>query len=397
MREKYQKIAIPLMAILISFIVGGLIILATGQNPLDAFTSLLQGAGILPKESYAAKKGMLTDFMSTLNMLTPMIFAALAVAVAFKTGLFNIGVSGQMLLGGFIASILVGYSDLPSYIAKPSVIIVGALMGALVGAFIGWLKYKFNINEVVSSIMINYILQYVISFFINVNFINPVSRQSRNVSEAARLTLMDVEMNGIKYDLPLGFFLAIPTIFIVKFMLDKTRMGYEMKTVGLNKQAAKYAGMNVGKNMVLAMTISGLLAGIAGVTFYLGYFSSIQPKVLSTVGFDAIAVSLLGNSNPLGIFFSASLITIISRGSNYMSSAVGVQPEITQVITGVILLFSACSAYIAYVLNNKKQKTVEPNAGAQNVAESLDNTINKEETDDKAKDDVENVVERGEE
>ncbi len=375
MREKYQKLALPIMAILVGLLVGAVIILLAGQNPLEAYKSLLQGSGVLPKPNYAAKKGMLTDFMTMLNMLTPMIFAALAVAVAFKTGLFNIGVSGQMLLGGFMASILIGYSDLPSYIAKPGVILIGAIMGALVGALIGWLKYKFNINEVVSSIMTNYILQYVISFFINVYFVNPTSRQSRNISEASRLTIMNYEAGGIKFDIPLGFLLAIPTIFIVKFILDKTRMGYEMRTVGLNKQAAKYAGMNVGKNMVLAMTISGLLAGVAGVTFYLGYFSSIQPKVLSSVGFDAIAVSLLGNSNPIGIFFSSTLITIISRGSNYMSSTVGVQQEISQVITAVILLFSASSGYIAYVLKSKKRSDIPVvNESAQNVDEDLDHT-----------------------
>lgn len=356
MKNKYQKIIIPIVAVLLSLIMGAVVILVMGKNPIEAFISLLQGSGLLPKESYAAKKNMLTDFMSMLNALTPMIFAALAVAVAFKTGLFNIGVSGQMLIGGFVASILVGYADLPSFIAKPLVILIGALMGALVGALIGWLKYKFNINEVVSSIMINYILQYVISFFINVYYINPVSRQSRNVSGAARLTLADFELGGLKIDIPLGFILVIPTIFLVKFMLDKTRIGYEMKTVGLNKKAANYAGMGVGKNIVLAMTLSGLLAGLAGVTYYLGYFSSIQPKVLSSVGFDGIAVSLLGNSNPVGILFSSLLITIISKGSNYMSSVVGVQQEIAQVITGLILLFSACSAYISYLINKKKEE-----------------------------------------
>ena len=356
MKIKYQKITIPIVAVLLSLIMGAIVILVMGKNPIEAFVSLLQGSGLWPKESYAAKKNMLTDFMSMLNALTPMIFAALAVAVAFKTGLFNIGVSGQMLLGGFVASILVGYADLPSFIAKPLVILIGALMGALVGALIGWLKYKFNINEVVSSIMINYILQYVISFFINVHYVNPVSRQSRNVSGAARLTLADFELGGLKIDIPLGFILVIPTIFLVKFMLDKTRIGYEMKTVGLNKKAANYAGMGVGKNIVLAMTLSGLLAGLAGVTYYLGYFSSVQPKVLSSVGFDGIAVSLLGNSNPVGILFSSLLITIISKGSNYMSSVVGVQQEIAQVITGLILLFSACSAYISYLINKKKEE-----------------------------------------
>ncbi|MEA5012129.1 MAG: ABC transporter permease [Angelakisella sp.] len=357
--EKYQSFAIPVFAILLSLLAASLVLLMVGKNPLEAFTSLLKGAGVLPKASYAAKKSMFTDFMSMLGSLTPMIFAALAVAVAFKTGLFNIGVSGQMLLGGFVATVAIGYSDLPAVVAKPLVLVVGAVMGALAGALIGWLKYRFNINEVVSSIMLNYIFSYVISFFINSYFVDAVSRQSRRISAASSLTLVNVELWGLKMDIPLGFILVIPAALLVKFFLDKTRVGYELKTVGLNQKAARYAGINVGRSIVLSMTISGALAGLAGVTYYLGYFNSIQPKVLSSVGFDAIAVSLVGNSNPIGILFSSLLITIVSKGSNYMSSTIGVQQEIAQVVTGLILLFSACSVYIHFLVNRKKEQLEE--------------------------------------
>lgn len=352
---KRQSWTIPVFAILLSLIAGSVVLLLVGKNPLEAFLSLLQGAGVLPKGSYAAKKGMITDFMSMVNLLTPMIFAALAVAVAFKTGLFNIGVSGQMLLAGFVASITVGYSNLPSYIAMPLVLLITVVMGALVGGLIGWLKYKFNINEVVTSIMLNYIISYVISYFINTYFVNPVSRQSQPISAAARLTLTSVEIGGLKLDIPLGILLAIPVAFLVKFLLDRTKTGYELKVVGLNRKAAKYAGISVGKNVVLAMVISGALAGLAGATYYLGYYNSIQPKVLADMGFDSIAVSLLGNSNPIGILFSSLLITVINKGSNYMSSIVDVQQEISQVITGLILLFSACGAFIRY----RVQKTAD--------------------------------------
>lgn len=346
--ERYQGITVPLFAILLSLLAASLVLLLMGKNPLTAFLSLLQGSGIAPKVSYAAKRSVLTDLAGMLNLLTPMIFAALAVAVALKTGLFNIGISGQMLVPGFIASITVGYSDLPMAAALPLVLIIGIVGGAAVGALIGWLKHRFNINEVVSSIMLNYIFSYVISFFINSYFIDPVSRQSRAVSSAARLTLTGVELGGLKFDLPLGFLLAIPAAFLIKFLMDKTRAGYEMKVVGLNRRAAKYAGISVGKNVVLAMAISGALAGLAGVTYYLGYFNSIQPRVLAAMGFDSIAVCLLGSSSPIGILFSSLLITIISKGSNYMSSTVNVPQEISQLITGLILLFSACGAYIKH-------------------------------------------------
>ena len=336
--ERYQSITVPVFAILLSLLAAAVVLLIMGKNPLTAFASFLQGSGILPKPNYAAKKSMVTDLFSMLNMLTPMIFASLAVAVALKAGLFNIGVSGQMLVSGFAASVLVGYSDLPMGIALPLVLIIGIVGGAAVGALIGWLKHRFNINEVVSSIMLNYIFSYTVSFFINTRFIDPVSRQSRSISSAARLTLTNVELGAIKLDLPLGMLLAIPMAFFVKFLLDKTRVGYEMKVVGLNRRAAEYAGINVGRNIVLSMAISGALAGLAGITFYMGYYNSIQPRVLASLGFDSIAVCLLGNSNPIGILFSSLLITVISKGSNYLSSTANVPQEIAQLITGLILL-----------------------------------------------------------
>ncbi|MEF9971048.1 MAG: ABC transporter permease [Oscillospiraceae bacterium] len=360
--EKSQFITIPLFAVLLSLIAGAIVILIMGKNPLTGFLSLLQGSGLLPKGSYAAKRGMLSDFMGLLNAITPMIFAALAVAVAFKTGLFNIGVSGQMLVAGFVASITVGYSNLPPYLAIPLVLIIGAASGAAVGALIGWLKHRFNINEVVASIMLNYIFQYIISFFINSYFINAVSRQSQYVHPSAMLTLSGVELFGLKMDLPLGFLLTIPAAILVLLLLNKTRLGYEMKVVGLNKKAAHYAGISLKKNVILAMTISGALAGLAGVTYYLGYFSSIQPRVLTSVGFDSIAVSLLGNSHPIGILFSSLLITVISQGSNYMSSVINVPQEISQFITGLILLFSACGVYIRYRVSLTKESLLNAKA-----------------------------------
>lgn len=352
--EKWQPISIPLVAILFSFIAAAIVILLIGKNPLMAFYHLLQGSGILPKSNYAGYKSILTDFLSLLNAMTPLIFASLAVAVALKAGLFNIGVAGQMLVSGFLATIIVGYSGLDAYLAKPLVIIIGILAGGLMGGLVGWLKYKFNINEVVSTIMLNYIAQYVISFFIQMFYIDPVSRQSKYISEESRLTLVNVEYANLKMDIPLGFILAIITAFVLKFVLDKTVIGFELKAIGSNKKAANYAGIHVGKNTILAFVLSGSLAGLAGVTYYLGYFASIQPKVLSDMGFDSIAVALLGNSNPIGIIFSSFLISIIDQGSTYMSSQVGVRQEISSVIIGLILLFSACSAYIKYKIDQRK-------------------------------------------
>lgn len=354
--EKWQSVSIPLFSILLSLIAASIVIIIIGKNPVSAFHNLLQGAGLMPKPSYAGYKSIVTDFLTLLNAMTPLLFASLAVAVAFKAGLFNIGVSGQMLVAGYTATVLIGYSDLNGVLAKPLVLLIGMIAGACMGGIVGWLKYKFNINEVVSTIMLNYIAQYVLSFFINTYYIDPVSRQSKYILNSARLTFVNVEFAGLKMDLSLGIILAIIIAFIVKVLMDKTVIGHEIKIVGLSKNAANYAGIHVGKNIVLAMVISGALAGLAGVTYYLGYYSSIQPKVLSSVGYDAIAVSLLGNSNPIGIIFSSFLISIIDKGSTYMSSNAGVRQEIASVITGLILLFSACGEYIKFKIRTSKEK-----------------------------------------
>lgn len=358
--KRWQFLSIPVFSILCSLVAISVIILLIGKNPLTAFQSLLQGSGWLQKPTYAAYKGQLTDFMDMLDAMTPMLFAALAVAVAYRAGLFNIGVSGQMLLSGFVATVLIGYSSLPAALARPLVLCIGIVVGAVAGGFIGLLKHRFNINEVVASIMLNYIFQYVVSFFINTRYVDPVSRQSRAIAPAARLTLMDVPVGDLKMRIPWCILLAIVAAVLLHIFLSKTKKGYEIKAVGLNRHAAQYAGMHVGRNIVLAMVMSGMFAGLAGVTYYLGYFNTIQPGVLSSLGFDSIAVSLLGNSHPIGNLFSSLLITTLSRGSIYMSSTVGVRQEVASLVIGMILLFSACGGYIRYLagkpVKDKKKK-----------------------------------------
>ena len=353
--EKRQHYMIPIFTILLSLIFGIIVIALLGSNPFKAYYNLLQGSGLAPKASYAGHKGMITDFTSFLNALTPMLFAALSVLIALKAGLFNIGVSGQMLAAGFTATVLIGYSDLPAVVAKPLVVLIGFIIGALSGALVGFLKHRFNINEVVSTIMFNYIFQYIISFLINTFYVDPVSRQSKNVGAAGRLTLVDVVIGDYKMDIPLGILLAAVGIAVTAFILNKTILGFEIKAVGSSIRAAEYAGIRVGRTRVLAMMLSGGFAGLAGVTYFMGYFASIQPKVLVSTGYDAIAVALLGNSSPVGIIFSSFLITVISKGSTYMNSASGVQAEIASAITGIILLFSACGAYVKYKVNRWKE------------------------------------------
>jgi len=350
--EKRQSYSIPLLAIFCSLVVSAILLLFTGRNPLVAFQSILAGAGILPKPNYAASRGIFTDIMTTLAALTPMIFASLAVTVAFKGGLFNIGISGQMLFAGFFSTILIGYSDLPSYIAMPLVLLVGIVSGALIGGLIGLLKAKFNINEVVSSIMLNYIIMISVSYFILTSFVDPITRQSVEVNSNARLVIQNVQIGPYRTVIPFLIILAVAAAFALKFFLNRTRAGFDLRAVGLNSRAALYLGIKPKLNIMAAMIISGALAGLAGVTHYLGFNGAIQPNELVSTGFDAIAVALLGNVSPIGTLFASVLITTISRGTIYMSSILDIQREIAQVMTGFILLFSACGAFIKQLINS---------------------------------------------
>ena len=342
-----RKFFLSCLAIVISLLFGAVILWMMGKDPLASYMNLLQGSGLMEKAKYAGRQSMFTDFMSFIDAMTPMIFASLAVAIALKGGFFNIGVSGQMLAAGITAHVLAGV--IPSRIV---VVLAGLIAGALVGALIGWLRYRFNVSEVVSSIMLNSILMYLITFYINTFYINPVSRQSKSIADAARLTISRFRWDKLNVDIALAFPLAIIAALFLQWVLNRTTYGYEVKAVGLSPRAAYYAGMNVNRTSLMTMTLSGGLAGMAGVSYFCGYLAAIQPGVVPSMGFDAIAVSLLGGNNPLGCVLASFLITVISKGTVYMSSRQHIEPEIASLITAFILTFAACSA----VLDRKGRK-----------------------------------------
>ena len=214
-----RKLTLSCIAIIISLIFGALILWLMGKDPVAAYVNLLQGSGLMEKAKYASRQNMFTDFMSFIDALTPMIFASLAVALALRGGFFNIGV----LFAGSCAhmtAILI-----PS---KIIVVIVGFMAEALIGGYlIGWLKCRFNVNEVVSSIMLNSILMYLVTFYINTFYVNPVSRQSKAISEAARLTLSRFRWEGLRVDIALAFPLAIFAALFLHWFIERTTYGYE--------------------------------------------------------------------------------------------------------------------------------------------------------------------------
>lgn len=372
---RWSHIVVPVFCVLLSLLVSGVLLVILGKNPFVGFYSFLQGSGLAPKGSYGGGSGIQSDFFTFLGYLAPMLLASLGFVVGFRAGLFNIGISGQMVASAFTATVLVGYSDLPAVLSKPLVIIIGAVVGALLGALVGFLKYRFNVHEVVSTIMINYILNYIVGFFINMYFVNGLTRSSLPCSTDATLMIYNVQIGGINCTIPLGIFLAVALAFFLDWLFKRTVVGFELKAVGQNPKAAKYAGINVGKRLIQAMALSGALAGLAGVAYYCGYYTTIVPKTLPQMGYDCIAVALLGNGNPIGSIFASILVSVFQNGSNFMSSTLGVQKEIASLIVGIMLLFSACGGYFRFLAHRKVQRAedakIEAKAKAEAAAEGM--------------------------
>ena len=357
---RFASLWVSILAILMMFVAASVLLLAMGKNPITAFYSFLQGCGFAVKENYGGGNGMLVDLLEFMNYLAPLILASLAFIAAFKAGLFNIGISGQMMIAGFTATVLVGYNkDLSAAAAKPLVILIGMIAGGLTGALVGYLKYRFNIHEVVSTIMINYIISYTTGFLINNNHLDMMTRNSRICTPEARLTLTNVMISEMKCKIPLGLIPAIIAALLVAFLFKRTTLGFEIRAVGLNRRCSQSTGIKVNRTILISMALSGAIAGLAGVVYYLGYTNSIIPKSLPSMGYDSISVALLGSGSPIGAIFAAIIVSIFQQGANYMSSTLGVAKEIASLITGILLLFASCGNYMRYKAERKMQQAAD--------------------------------------
>ncbi|AOR24369.1 ABC transporter permease [Clostridium taeniosporum] len=337
-----------ILAVVLGLIAGAILMALIGDNPVDGYSYLFRG-GLMNIERIG----------NTLATATPLILTGLSVAFAFKTGLFNIGAPGQMLFGGFAATAIgLTYSNSMSRpILLLFMIIVGAIAGALWAFIPGLLKAKFNVNEVVSTIMMNWACYWVVYYTIPAYFKGEsLETESRLLPEVASLkTPILTKLFDGSY-INLGIFIAILSVIIVGFILTKTVLGYELKAVGFNRDAAEYAGMSVNKNVIYSMMIAGALSGLAGVTQYVGNASNIQIGVMPTQGFDGIAVSLLGANNPIGVFISAIFFGLLYSGKGFMNANTSIPPEIADTIIATIIYFAATSAVVPMLYNKFKHK-----------------------------------------
>lgn len=333
-----SKILFTLVSVVLGLLVGALVLSVAGYNPLEAYGHLIQGIFRTPRNMGWA----------VVNS-TPIILTGLGVCFAFQTGLFNIGAEGQFIVGS-IVGFLLGYNlNLPPLIHIPVTIIIGVVVGALYGALAGFIKAKFGIHEVISTIMLNWIAYYFQNFVVY-RFLEPNSMSSFEIMDSAKITL--IENAAQKYSgfagkffrapIHLGTILAIVAVIIVWYILNKTTLGYQLKAVGLNREASEYGGINSKKKIVQSMAISGAICSLAGVTQVLGYTYSLP--ILSSMenyGFDGLAVSLLASNNPIGTIFSGLFFGGIKYAGSNLQRAMGVPSELINIIIGTIILFTA--------------------------------------------------------
>jgi len=349
LRSALDAMLIPFLAILTAVVLGGIIIAIVKGNPFLAYYGLIDG-------SFGSAKAL----SETAVWATPYIFGGLGVALAFKGGLFNIGAEGQLATGATVSA-LIGYAlpgwlgvDIPTIIHLPLAVIAGMAAGALWASIAGFLKAYTGAHEVINTIMMNYIALNTISFLLNgpmkANEPGNVSARTPLIAEGARIPAI---FEGLRVHW--GFVFALLVAFFVWWLLNKTTIGFEIRTVGANPDAAKYAGINVKRTIVLTMALSGMLAGLAGTIEVTGLNYRHELGFSIGYGFDAIAIALLGKSHPLGVVLAAILFAAMRNGATRMQFLTQMPVDLISMLQALILLFVAADAIIRYIYRIKAQ------------------------------------------
>ncbi|WP_037571205.1 ABC transporter permease [Spirochaeta cellobiosiphila] len=344
-----RQVVIGLIAVLLGLLAGAILMLFSGNNPIMGYWYLFRG-GLMNVERLG----------NTIATATTLIMTGLSVAFAFRTGLFNIGTPGQMLIGGLTATSVALTIAVPKVILLPLILVAAIIGGGIWGSIPGLLKARFNVNEVVSSIMMNWVAYWVVYYSVPAFFKGAyLETESRKIPDAASLKVEWLTNLFHGSYINLGLLVALLSILFVWIVLNKTTMGFELKAAGFNRHGAEYAGMNVQRNIVVSMVIAGALSGLAGATHYLGYASNMQIGILPSQGYDGIAVSLLGANAPFGVLASALFFGLLHSGKGFMNAMTDIPPEIGDTIIAIIIYFAATSVLIERLINRfAKRKEV---------------------------------------
>jgi general nucleoside transport system permease protein len=377
----YQRaggVLAPLLTALIAFIIGGLVILATtGKNPLSTYRAIFDGTGLnwffhvgsysitLPfsetKVWFPWDTGSLAalNLQQTLIVVTPLILTGIAVAFAFRCGLFNIGGNGQYTIGALVGvQVGVWFAGMPRPLHILIAIVAATFAGAVWAGIAGILKATVGAHEVITTIMLNWIALWIGSYLVGFN--GPM-QDPRAISAPVTKPIADSAKlpvfwgNPALQGLHIGFFIAIGALVVYWILLKRTTLGYEVRAVGFNPEAARYGGISVPKSYFLAMAISGAFAGLAGAIDILGWEFRLDLTVVQSVqiGFIGIAVALLGRNNPVGIFFAALLFGALLTGTSTRNLDPTIfKPELagnlTRIIQGLVVLFVGADLLIVY-------------------------------------------------
>lgn len=352
--EKTKKILVPITSVIAGFLVGAIIMMIWSYNPIQAYSSMFESA-----------LGNMNGIGETIREATPLIFTAIGFSIASTAGFFNIGLPGQAQ-AGWLTSIWIVLANphMPKIILLPLAIIAGAFAGAIIAGIAGYLRAYFGTNEVITTIMLNYIVLYSCQYLMQQ--IMPQSFRidtdtTKTISENGSLHINwlselfgSSRING-------GIFLALIALVGFWFLMKKTTLGFEIKAVGLNPFASRYAGMSTKKNIITSMLLSGAFAGMGGVVQGLGTYQNYFTQTTSVdIGWDGLSVSLLGSGTAWGILIAALLFSILKIGGLGMQTAAGIPYEIVSIVIAAIIFFVAINYVVGLLFKVKKSSESHP-------------------------------------
>lgn len=322
----FLNIVTPPAAVLGALALGSAVILVAGASPVAAYRTLAEGAF-----------GSLDSFAETLVRTSPLLFAGLGVGLAIRCGVWNIGAEGQLYMGALVATWFgITFTGLPSYLIIPMAVVASFAAGGIWGVIPGWLKAKMGVSEIINTIMMNYIAIFFVSYLVTgpMQEANRIFPQSPTISQAAQLPIL---VSGTR--LHSGIVMGLASAIMVYLLIWRSTLGYEIRAVGLSPEAARSSGINVAKNVILAMLFSGGLAGMGGMVEILGLHHRLLSSFSPGYGYTAIAVALLGRLHPLGVVLAAFLFGILQVSGSAMQRTAGVPIHVVYIIEGLVVLF----------------------------------------------------------
>lgn len=343
-------------AIFLAIVMGFIIIFFVSDEPFQAISSFVYG----PFSN-------MFHFSTVINKSIPLIFTGLSLAIVFQTNVFSMGAEGQLYVGAFVGSLTAVYlTGLPTWIIFIVILLTAFIGGMLFGAIPGILKAYWNANEVVTTLMLNYVAIIMTSYFVNNVFKDPES------GGYARMEYFDdrLLLKQFSNDVPIhgGIFLALAAIVIVYLLLFKTKLGYAMRTVGMNQAFARYGGINTKLIIVISVVISGGLAGLGGIIELQGVHGTYKDNFSDQLGFDGIIIALLARNNPIGVFFAAIFYSYLKVGGQIMQSESDVARELAVIVQVILVIFVSALA----IFNYFKQKAI---VKKKNVPEVMDDVV----------------------